>query len=445
MEKMTLELCRSKERIIVTNLAIRWDGWADTLVKHYGWEKEGAVRMLMKRVWCMDAEDVEDCRLFWHHRGFGWQIPYVTAEEWKKGRRVDFRWAIRYVETRESVKARLPIRALRDEDIERLEEKGELERTFVGDLPPVSFFMDEALTLYPARQWQTVHPEFDEYLPQMRKDGVQCYLLGTNTSGVLKLLRDQFDDTYLLENKGKKQKWMFRGIPATMWGKFNKCPESSLDKAMTSGSFTLNLSKWGETYDTSAGVGSFADGGRKADTEEKKPGISPWWALAVVPFVIVALMYMRPVFNWVTGKVLGKSAPAVQQPAAPEPAPVQAPAVQVTPEKVSDTKQSYGQMAASAFGLRSERAHAFGQVRVEQPEPSRELVGIAYMGSHVVISWADGTSSSSVEPQFGGLLFAGVGKTKRLAGVRWEGEEYKLKPRPAEKASQGLRMPYSGF
>lgn len=411
------------DRYLVTNMAIRIDPWERGGKRQIGWQEKLEQRgyegpHVGTRVWFIPKDDLQGMQFWWHIRGNGWEIPWISKEDWKKGRRLDFRFAYRWVVTIEGdVSRREEFRELSQAEIDLFVEKGELEKISLKKLPRMLFAIDEMVALYPANDYMDLHPEVTYYITQMRKPpgGDQCYVFGTDGSLILKRFRSQVDDTLFLENMGKQQKLCFRLPGAVKAAKFFKFPESERAKPMVSGQFQLRAEDWGQTYDTSAGIGEGFDGGGDADIGEHRPGISYWWALALVPVIVLVLVNARSIVNFATGMVLGKKflgegKPAIQQVEA------KAPTNQV----------------AVATSLREGMAGMFVQgpkvaerKTESEPKASRRLTGIDRdQGGfgRFFFYWDDGNRTSSSDKRFGGVLT----DRKLVRGVIWEGEEYWL-------------------
>lgn len=417
------------DRFLVTNMAIRIDPWERAGKPQKGWQAkleemgyEGP--HVGTRVWFIPKDDLQGMHFWWHIRGNGWEIPWISKDDWKKGRRLDFRYAYRWTETEQSVSRREEFRELSQEEIDTFVERGELEKTHLKKLPQMLFAIDEMVALYPANDYMDLHPEVTYYITQMRKPpgGDQCYVFGTDGSLILKRFRTQVDDTLVLENMGKQQKFCFRLPGAVKAAKFFKFPESERAKPMVSGQFHLRAEEWGQTYDTSAGIGEGFDGGGSADIGEHRPGISYWWALAFVPVIILAVVNAREIVNWGTRAVLGKnifggsggSAVVVQAKAQAVPTPVED---KSTATKMREVVGSFVQVQKKETG--------FDRRMVEEPE--LRLTGVAGPVSGVLLFyWSDGSQTTSAEREFEGRIKRG----QETIGVRWAGKTYYLNALP---------------
>lgn len=427
MRKMSWWLVHT-QRIVVTNLAVRIDPWTKGGKKMRGWQEklersfdyEG--QHLSERVWTIPRDDMEGMRFWWHIRGFGWEIPWVTEEEWKKGRRLDFRFAYRWVETPGTVRDRRQFREMSLEEIHAARDRGELEEKRVKDLPKVVYGIDEMVALYPADDYKQLHPEFTYYFTQMRKPGDQSYLFGTDGNLILKRARTQVDDTLFLENLAKQQKFCFRLPGQVKAAKFHKFPESERAKPMVSGVFQLRPEEWGETYDTSSGVGEGFDDEGMADIGEKRPGISYWWALALVPLIILVLVNARSIVNFATGAVLGKKffgggAPAAQ---------VVQPVMAQTNQPGQGTVAGLREAAAGMFVQKPERSVGSPLGEKEERLFERRLTGIVPIPGALEFYWSDGEVTSTGDREFEAVIWAGLPGKSRPEGVRWSGKTYRL-------------------
>lgn len=377
------------DRIVVSNLPILWQGaqaWCE--------QKNPEIGDIRKRFWLLDNNDRDQVRYFFLHRGFGWIIPCVTKKEWSQGRRPDLRYAYRYLETDGDVSHRKSILWMKPAELEAALVNGELERIAVSKLPKIQFGIDEIGAIFPSREFQDVLPIVGFYLDQQRKlsDDIICTL--PNFERVDKQFRDLCDDMAVLNNWGRKQIGFFRLPRRVTWAKFEEKPGPGV-RPLLRGTFAVDTTGLGETYDTAAGVG--VEGHLDADINAKPGGIHWGWFIVILGCVILALTQAPGGLTWAFKWLLGTAMPGRIEAAAGTagPVPLLAPGEEFVPPAVAVPAAEYG--------------------------PAKKLAGMTANAHYVILWWADGTRSFSTEREFGGLVRDPLG---RIAGAIWAGQVY---------------------
>lgn len=288
-------------RIAVGNVPVVWAGAQKYLEVKYDFQDNLHDRLYI-------ITDVPKLRNFYAHRGFGWQLPVVTPEQWGRGQRNDLSYAYRWKESDQDVSRRIEPCFLTAEAREKAIDKGELEFIDFGKLPKVIYFLDEIQNIFPAKQAFPEEPILRHYLSQQSKLSDIILCTTQTPDWVDKSFRDLADDWMFLTNWGRKQRGIFRLPRQATWSKYPKQPGAN-DSPDTSGTFRIDIAGLGQTYDTSAGVG--IEGGLEADTEDKTPGIH--WAWVFAFFAVAAVLcwsfpkLLRGGFNAVIGKAEAKT------------------------------------------------------------------------------------------------------------------------------------------
>lgn len=378
------------DRIGVSNLPILWQGAQEFC------EKKCPGIDLKQRFWHLDNNDRDQVRYFFLHRGFGWIIPAVDKDEWKRGRRPDLRYAYRYLETEGDISHRKSILWLKPHELERAVQDGELERISVAKLPKIQYAIDEIGTIFPSREFQDVLPIVGFYLDQQRKlaDDIICTL--PNFERVDKQFRDLCDDLAILNNWGRKQIGWFRLPKRVTWAKFEEKPGPGV-KPLLRGTFQVDATGLGETYDTAAGVG--VEGHLDADINAKPGGVHWGWFILILAVCIWGVTLLpgglKSAFLWLVGNTgVSQRASAEVQEAKP-----------IRLGQVEDEKTKEDETE-----------------KLEKELPSKKITGWVQRPGYMLFYFDDKSLVYSTDEGFEGLLRDPAG---RIVGFRQDGEVFR--------------------
>jgi hypothetical protein len=282
--KLSWDILGMTDRHLVTNIPISWPG-LQTYFEERWPDRVTGIRDRITQL------SIEEMRTFWLVRGAGWVIPNVTKEDWEKlGHRTDYRYAYRYAPSDDPGK-RVVLLGMSKRELDALVSDGEVERVGMGELPSVQYCIDEIHTVFGAREWQNTSHQMCYYLSQQRKLGDDLMAITQRPALVDKQLRELADDWLLIENYGRKQHSVFRLPAVCRWEKYDHLPGLG-SRPMVTGSFRVDISGVGQTYDTSAGVG--IEGGLSADKNSKPRGTWHWAWLILVAILFVAAFALIP-------------------------------------------------------------------------------------------------------------------------------------------------------
>lgn len=194
----------------------------------------------------------EETAVFWTLRPGNKEIPNLSEDEWRKGRKPVY---------------------------EGLEDSG------------VFYVIDEVHNFFGARQWAETGRNVLYYLSQHRKLGDDVVCITQAIGNVDKQFRSVAQDFTYLRNLSKEKVGVVR-LPSYFIRKTYGAPATDTSRPMETGTFKLDVSGLGSLYDTAKGVGIH---GRAADTNQKKTGIH-WlvWVVGVVLAIILFAKFVPP-------------------------------------------------------------------------------------------------------------------------------------------------------
>lgn len=262
--KLLIHELRFGSRIIVTNLAIKFEGLGEYVANK--WPDWYASQEPLRNRFVM-LEDA-DLKSFFRFRGGGVILPAVSRDGWeKRGERTDY--------------------------------------SLVKD-GGVFYALDEVHIPFNARAWQDTGPEVLYYLSQHRKLGDDLLAITQFVGNVDKQFRTMTQDYTYLRNLSKERLGHFK-LPSLFTRFTYAQPANGTEKPMESGMFRLDVEGLGSCYDTAKGVGIH---GRAADTGQKKKGIH--WALFPVCVALFLLGFFTLAPKVIAKLALPKSAAKTQ-------------------------------------------------------------------------------------------------------------------------------------
>lgn len=365
--KTLLSVVANTDRVIWTNLAIKFPQCQKYLEETYGWK--GDVR---DRIWI--DEDFTHLREFWLHLGFGWSIRRVSKEEWRKGKRLSYTFAYRWNETVDESTRRVDICELEEEEFREAVRTGQIEKKPFKELPPVQYLIDEVGTLWDCRDYQHLPETFVWWLDQQRKLKADCVMMCPDPDGLDKKIKKHVDDWMHFTNWGRTKRSIFRLPKVMTYHHFDQVPTGIGVKPMCSGTMKVDISGLGQCYDTSAGVG--IDGGMKADTDEQVSGIHWAWFIVVAIIATVGIAMVPSAIKNGSNKVFGGVKKQMVQPAVAQSKPLLA------------TNQNPVQAIQESIQARA-------RSQEESKQRSKEklrLTGLSQLNDSVFIAMSDGTS-----------------------------------------------------
>lgn len=189
---------------------------------------------------------------FFTFRGGGVRLNSVTNEEWKSGKRPNYKL---------------------------VQDRG------------VFYVLDEVHIAFNSRTWATTGAEVLYYLSQHRKLGDDVVCITQSVGNVDKQFRSVAQDFTYIKNLGKQRAGLFR-LPSVFTRSTYLQPATDTSHAMESGTFQLDVSGLASCYDTAQGVGIHGRSG--ADTKERKKGLHWLWFAVGAPIAAFLVFHMVP-------------------------------------------------------------------------------------------------------------------------------------------------------
>jgi len=148
-----------------------------------------------------------------------------------------------------------------------------------------AYFLDEIHLQFNARNWQATGDECLFYLSQHRKLGDDVICITQHVGNVDKQFRSVTQDYTYLRNLKKERLGLFRMMPVFLRSTFSQPATGAPgEKAMETGSFTLDVAGLASCYYTAVGTGIHNRG--EADSQVKAKGLSIGWLIAGVVVVL---------------------------------------------------------------------------------------------------------------------------------------------------------------
>lgn len=182
--------------------------------------------------------------------------------------------------------------------------RGEETKT-AFELGGVLYIIDEIHQFFNAREWAKTGKSVLFYLSQHRKLGDDVICITQSIGNVDKQFRSVAQDFTYLRNFRKERYGWFRSFPFFMRQTYlSPVTGAAGDKAIETGTFTLDTAGLGSVYDTAAGVGILGAG---ADTKESRKGLPMWLLFLLIIGGLVALGCTPYLLGRLAGKTVVKS------------------------------------------------------------------------------------------------------------------------------------------
>lgn len=156
-----------------------------------------------------------------------------------------------------------------------------------NEWPPVCYILDEADIHFGAREYADHGRSVNFYNKQHRKLSDSVYYCCQSAEQLDKQIRLLTQQTIVLKNLGKQKKGIFSLPQVFCWSAYYQVPKQNR-APMASGVFRLRLDHGlQDCFETAAGVGL---AGMKADRDEKRRGVSLFWAIPALIIVGIILV-----------------------------------------------------------------------------------------------------------------------------------------------------------